>query len=493
MSGQSGLRGYVYQGLASIIESLEDESWDSIVLELSTQQDKVDIALFKESTLIKTIQSKSSINLFRKRDVIKWIKNLIDDKTSNEYKLYIIGECEPPAKLFIKSVKKYNEHVCDKESIESLGNFIYELEKYNISIEHTAFDKKYLLAYIESLLNKYVAKKNIVIESQKMDLVIQSLLGKVMLLGTDSTPLTRKELDSILSNFVKNSIKNNSNKKKHVKYKKYIIPIILIIIPLVLNTQKTIKFIIYNYVYFIIIMVLIFIVYKLFKISDDKFENLIKRDTLCKYKTKDTPYIRVNIMLSNLGNEQVIDIENISNSDIVEIEGYINFFNNNSRINTVNFHCFNINKKRKEVVNRINFDLGEKYARKVVWDEVELNINYIKAKEFNTGFEKYEIYKIMRTFFYELNYYNYLSIGKLRIPYETTWLREYFIKGILSYVRFFFYTIYREKRVYIKRLVVILFSTIAVLILIIGSIIGLSKIVCFYVELLKNILTYFLH
>ncbi|EGT4026015.1 hypothetical protein ERM22_10285, partial [Clostridioides difficile] len=123
----------------------------------------------------------------------------------------------------------------------------------------------------------------------------------------------------------------------------------------------------------------------------------------------------------------------------------------------------------------------------IFWNEVELNIEYIKTPDINVGFDKYTLYRNKRTYYNELNYYNYYYIGKFRIPYEITWLRDNFIPKIKSYIRF------SSKNREIKKLVVILFSTIAIAVLIIGSSIGLSKIVYFYIELLKNILVYFSH
>lgn len=46
---------------------------------------------------------------------------------------------------------------------------------------------------------------------------------------------------------------------------------------------------------------------------------------MCNYTFNETPYIRVNVSLDNLMNEQIINIENISDNDITEIKGNINF------------------------------------------------------------------------------------------------------------------------------------------------------------------------
>ncbi|HBG2228611.1 TPA: hypothetical protein KPW89_003827, partial [Clostridioides difficile] len=377
MSGQSALRGYVYQGLALIIESLEDKNWTHIALEFPTEQDKVDIALFKDSTLIKVIQVKSSINLFNKEDIKKWIRELIDDESSSkEYKLYLIGQCRNNANIFIKSVDKYNNRIIDEESKKSLNEFTSILENHKVSIDVIPFNKKYILGYIGDKLNKYLSEKDIILDPKKIDLAIDSCLGKILLLGTSSSPLTREELDDIMINFVMNSFEEKSNKISNKKYKNYII---FMIIPLILNLSQTLNFVNSNYIYITISLVLLLIVHYTFKISDNEFKKIIKPENMCNYTFNETPYIRVNVSLDNLMNEQIINIENISDNDITEIKGNINFFNNNCRVNTVRFNDFNIGRNRIEVINCINNKLGKEYYKRIFWNEVELNIEYIKT------------------------------------------------------------------------------------------------------------------
>ncbi|NMA58200.1 hypothetical protein [Clostridium cochlearium] len=56
MGGQAGSRGYIYQGIVAILESLVNDEWDKIYVEYISKDEKVDIALEKKSRLIKTIQ-----------------------------------------------------------------------------------------------------------------------------------------------------------------------------------------------------------------------------------------------------------------------------------------------------------------------------------------------------------------------------------------------------------------------------------------------------
>lgn len=105
MGGKEGSRGFLYQGFASVLEALSDEgNWDKIFVEFPTSNDKVDIALEQMGQIVKCIQVKSSINLFSKSDIQKWIRDIIEDKESPEYELFLIGQCDQPANRFIKSI-----------------------------------------------------------------------------------------------------------------------------------------------------------------------------------------------------------------------------------------------------------------------------------------------------------------------------------------------------------------------------------------------------
>ncbi|EGT4132487.1 hypothetical protein EQ976_19740, partial [Clostridioides difficile] len=98
---------------------------------------------------------------------------------------------------------------------------------------------------------------------------------------------------------------------------------IFMIIPLILNLSQTLNFVNSNYIYITISLVLLLIVHYTFKISDNEFKKIIKPENMCNYTFNETPYIRVNVSLDNLMNEQIINIENISDNDITEIKGNI--------------------------------------------------------------------------------------------------------------------------------------------------------------------------
>lgn len=124
MGGIEASRGFLYQGIASVLVALTDKrSWDKIYVEYPTSGDKVDIALEEKGKIVKCIQVKSSKNTFAKADIQKWITNLVNDCESLEYEIFLIGQCDNNTNIFIKSIEKYYHNALDREATVSLEGF----------------------------------------------------------------------------------------------------------------------------------------------------------------------------------------------------------------------------------------------------------------------------------------------------------------------------------------------------------------------------------
>lgn len=107
MGGKEALRGFLYQGFAAILKSLTQEFWDKIYVEYPSNDDKVDIAFELNGNITKSIQVKSSINLFQKSNITKWITELTNDIPADEYEVILIGACDKNTKDFINSINDY--------------------------------------------------------------------------------------------------------------------------------------------------------------------------------------------------------------------------------------------------------------------------------------------------------------------------------------------------------------------------------------------------
>ncbi len=55
MAGRDGARGYVYQALVAVFKCFQYDSWNQIMVEPLTNNDKVDILLKKDEVLIKAM------------------------------------------------------------------------------------------------------------------------------------------------------------------------------------------------------------------------------------------------------------------------------------------------------------------------------------------------------------------------------------------------------------------------------------------------------
>ena len=87
MGGQEGSRGYLYQGIATVLEALTVSNWDKIYIEFPTTNDKVDIALSQDGKIVRAIQVKSTENSFAPGAVKQWIKDIHNDFKTDSYEL----------------------------------------------------------------------------------------------------------------------------------------------------------------------------------------------------------------------------------------------------------------------------------------------------------------------------------------------------------------------------------------------------------------------
>ena len=103
--GETASRGFIFQAVIALIECLDPENdWDQIKNEPNTDEDKVDIMLYKDGKTKSAIQVKSSINAFERADVRNWLESLKKDAEDAEsICLYLVGDfVTPSCNTFIK-------------------------------------------------------------------------------------------------------------------------------------------------------------------------------------------------------------------------------------------------------------------------------------------------------------------------------------------------------------------------------------------------------
>ncbi len=198
MGGKEASRGFLYQGFASILEALTDDSWDKVYVEFPTSGDKVDIALECNEKIIKSIQVKSTINTFNESSVIDWLRQIIKDVESEEYQIYLIGHCERETVDLINAIMKYQDGIIDKKTQKTLTSVDKDLLNYKISFKTLSCDTEILLRIVRDALHEYISfkGKGHIISFDQIDFIAASIIANQMLLSTEGTGIEKSEFDN---------------------------------------------------------------------------------------------------------------------------------------------------------------------------------------------------------------------------------------------------------------------------------------------------------
>lgn len=197
MGGKEASRGFLYQGFASVLEALNDKSsWDKIYVEFPTSNDKVDIALEQQYYIVKCIQVKSTVNTFAKSDIKTWLCELIKDKKSPEYELFLIGQCDKSANIFINSIKKYLGNALDREAKSSLNGFdTHLLDNKKIRFVILPFEIEVLEKIVRDSLHQYISKSNHIMTFDQIKFIASATVNDQMISSTHGQGIDRKEFD----------------------------------------------------------------------------------------------------------------------------------------------------------------------------------------------------------------------------------------------------------------------------------------------------------
>lgn len=210
LGGKEGSRGYLYQTFASIFEALCQKDWDKIYIEYNSENDKVDIALEIDGKIFKSIQVKSSINLFTKSSVTKWLNDLIsDDIGANEYSIHLIGNLEEKANVFINALRKYQDNEKDIDKLDNKAKTA--VDDFDLSVLNSRSASFVVLPYdIDSLtrimrdsLNQYLFYKNISLSFDQISLILDTLIAENFISSLGNEGIDRSTFDSKLEEHIK--------------------------------------------------------------------------------------------------------------------------------------------------------------------------------------------------------------------------------------------------------------------------------------------------
>ncbi|NCC15925.1 MAG: SAVED domain-containing protein [Clostridia bacterium] len=194
MGGKEGSRGYLYQAFASVLEALCQQNWDCIYIEFDSDDDKIDIALEKNNKIFKSIQVKSTINTFSKKSLQKWLGDLIkDDVGSNEFELFLIGQCDKDAITFINSIEKFKSDKLDDTAKASLNGFDTSIIKgRKIGFKRIPFEIGILEQIVRDSLFRYVSYNEHWMTFEQIRLIASATINDQMISSTHGKGIDKK-------------------------------------------------------------------------------------------------------------------------------------------------------------------------------------------------------------------------------------------------------------------------------------------------------------
>ena len=200
MGGKEALRGFIYQGFATVLEALCHEGWDRIYIELDSKNDKVDIALEANLVIVKSIQVKSTINTFNKSAIKKWLIDLIYDNVgATSFELYLIGQCDEATRTFINSIDKLQHGQLDTKAQDSLKGFDVNIVKgREITFSHLPCDTEALQKIVIASLFKYISLRHYASSYEQVRFIALAMESDQLISSTHGKGVSRKEFDEEL-------------------------------------------------------------------------------------------------------------------------------------------------------------------------------------------------------------------------------------------------------------------------------------------------------
>ena len=353
MAGREGAQGYVYQGIAALLDCFENEDWDRIKLEPQTQNDKVDIMLMKGNVVIKAIQVKSSKNEFGGPMIKKWLDDLKKDVDASEYELILIGDCTRPAVNYCNQINR---------------------EKTNTRILRKEFNEKELLRSVKGSIVEHLKKyhKDKQISPAMIENIEKRLLADLLITSTSEVVYTRDDLQKIIS---ENTIKVQGKGKR----KKIISRIIggICVIFWLLISFRVVQHSDVSIVSVTISIVVILFSWGLMKYSDLNYWMNMDDDKYEVHKTDERcncPYVITIAVIDRIFWKQKLYLKNISEKRIDKIKGKMVFFSRETRKYVKDFCEYDIDAGTEVVIDEISADANSDFFEKIYWDRVKLEV-----------------------------------------------------------------------------------------------------------------------
>jgi hypothetical protein len=208
MSGQDGIRGYVFQSVYAVLESLQTE-WEYICIEPNTNNDKIDIIWTDKTLGEKVCQVKSSINDFSKTEILTWLYDLYkENSTAVSYSIILIGNSSSSNKSYFKGIKELPQNDFEEKYKDLF------LIRDKIKIEFYNLNYSTLKAATISCLDRFLSLNDINIDYFTKELIYGGILNQFMYFSTSGRKISKTQFEDelmswLLHNYSKQIAKSN--------------------------------------------------------------------------------------------------------------------------------------------------------------------------------------------------------------------------------------------------------------------------------------------
>lgn len=215
MSGNDGIRGYYYQILATLLDSVEDESWENVIIEPVTNEDKVDIK-WEYTNLIRVVQVKSSINNFTKSLIEDWIYKLVLDAQNSykliglpiNYTLFLIGTTDHSAETWISNLRNNKLNIDGSDKLKEIKS-----ELNHINVKKQSFDMAGLEALAHTRMQRYIEHRGKSANFEVIETICNVIVSELFKLTMVQKSMSKGKFKALVDRHLKSGDYNITNNK----------------------------------------------------------------------------------------------------------------------------------------------------------------------------------------------------------------------------------------------------------------------------------------
>jgi len=203
VGGQEGSRGYLYQAITAVLNSLNENGWEYVQIEPDSVNDKIDVLWEYEDKKKKAIQVKSSVNNMSKADIEKWLEELIIDAgEAEEISLLLIGSCSDNTKRFINKLGKRKSDEAQQEDGETIE--IASLDSYNgqINVQLENFDHEALEAKVNKALERFLTRKGKSTNYFQREMMTGSIIYQFLVFSMSGKKVSKKQFEETILEWI---------------------------------------------------------------------------------------------------------------------------------------------------------------------------------------------------------------------------------------------------------------------------------------------------